>query len=169
MGFHATIAAGRDEFGNLRHKSAPRVRVTEKVTPYSQAIKGLELAGPVHTETVDPMWSDLMVQFQLALVQRKVTRVTETVSEFQRVSATQYVLKLSQFNCRIVVKKVNSKEFKGWAAFITPFGTNALIKIVNAHGHVRMGKGESVNTNGERADVCRLALNALQASLFKIS
>lgn len=30
MGFHATINAGTDEFGNTRHKSAPRVRATDK-------------------------------------------------------------------------------------------------------------------------------------------
>lgn len=167
MGHHALIAAGRNEFGDLRHKVAPRVKASARVTGYAQQVKSDALAGPVSTEIVDPIWTDLMVEFAIMVATRKVTRITETVSGFQRVSATQYVLKLSQFNCRIVVKKVARKDFNGWAAFITPFGTTNLIPIRNANGHVRLGKGESINTNGERADVCRMALNALQAGLFK--
>jgi hypothetical protein len=153
MGHHATIGT--------RLTSAPRVSVTDRITGTAQQRIAAQLAGPVFTSHTDPIWSETALMLAMHLAGRKITRITETVNSFRK-DGQNWELKLSQFNARIIVRKSNTKHFTGWYAMLVPFGQktgNVIAKVA---------KGTAIETNGERQDCCRAAMNKLQALLFTI-
>jgi hypothetical protein len=164
MGFHATISAGQDVFGNERHKSAPRVRVSERVTGTAQQAKFDRLAGHVVTfqgmpgithETV----TETATLLAMALSGRKITDMTAVMSDWRKVSSTKFELTLRGVGGKLVTRKSNTKTFKGWITeYITP-GQAQKIECA------RVPKGSAIETNGERMDACRSGMNVLQLIL----
>lgn len=165
MGHHATIAAGRDEFGNLRHKTAPRVRASERVTGTAQQDKARQLAGPVVSFQGMPgithdAVSQTTIRLAAMLAGRKVTQLTERWTDYRKVSATRFELTLRGIGGKVEVIKRNptkTSDFKGWVAYYTLGGERIEL--------TRVAKGDSIETNGERADCARHALNVLQLRL----
>lgn len=153
MGFHATIAAGTDKFGNERHKSAPRVRVTERVTGSAQVRKFHELAGALKVENIGSQFTDTMMAVALVIAGRQITRLTATIANFRKVSATRWDANLREMNAHLVVRKVNSKAFTGWQAELIAYGQQRGAVLA------QIAKGDSINTNGERLDACIKGLN----------
>lgn len=167
MGFHATITAGQDAFGNMRHKTAPRVKASERVTGTAQQDKARRLAGPVVTFPGIPgVTHDEVSQTTLKLASylagRKVTALTERWTDFRKVSATRFELTLRGIGGKVVVIKRNptkTSDFKGWVAlYVATDGTQVEL--------TRVAKGDSIETNGERSDTCRKALTVLQLRLM---
>lgn len=150
MGHHATIGT--------RLTSAPRVRVTERVTGSAQVRKFHENAGQVITFpaipgiTHDTTTND---EFRAMLAGRIVSRFTETMSHFRKETATRWVCPLRSIGGKIVVRKSNTKEFTGWIAMFCEPGKNTGTVIA------AVAKGTSINHNGEREDCCRTALNVV--------
>lgn len=158
MGKHAVISAGTNEFGNERHKLAPRVRVTERVTGYAQQEKSNRLAGQVRLEKFAPMTGPTTLEMLIA--DRKVTSMTATMTQYRKVSATRWELNMRAMGARIIVRKVTTKSFTGWIAEFMPY----------SGGRVVLGavpKGGSINHNGESEDTRRMALVNLHSALIK--
>jgi hypothetical protein len=163
MGKHAVISAGQDVYGNERHKMAPRVRVTERVTGYAQQEKARRLAGPVmHFSGLKPDISDTTRILLSMIAGRKVTDMTETMASWRKESATRHVLTFRSLVGKIVVKKANRKDFNGWEAHYIPAGQNTGPVLV------QIAKGSSINHNGEREDACRAAMNLLHVALQNV-
>ena len=158
MGHHANVGT------SLR--PAPRAIVTERVTGYAQAQKFETLAGPVFTMNLRPDVTPTMVAFIQGIADRKITRLTETMLDYRKVSGTRWELTLRWMDARIVVRKVNATKkspWTGWVAELVPMGAKT--------GHVvcAVAKGDAIETNGERSDCCRAAMNVLQATLIKLA
>jgi hypothetical protein len=164
MGFHATISAGTDVFGNERHKSAPRVRVTERVTGMAQQAKFNSLAGNVVTfQGMEGITHDAVTEtasrLALALAGRRITQFTETTAQWRKVSSTRFELTLRGVGGRLVTRKSNTKAFKGWVTEYIIAGGGQVIEVA------RIPNGTSINTNGERMDACVSGMNILQLIL----
>ncbi len=162
MGFHATINAGNDAFGNMRHKVAPRVNASPRVTGYSQQVKSDALAGAVTTETGPKIFSDTSMALTIALAGRKVTDMTATFSQYRKVTATRWELNMRNLGGRIVVRKVTTKDFNGWLSEFHPY-TGGRVALGG------VGKGQSIDHNGESSDARRLALVKLHNALIRIA
>ena len=163
MGFHATISAGTDAFGNERHKAAPRVMASPRVTGTAQMDKFHALAGGVTVTKATPVFSDKSLDLAFMLAGRRITDLTETLAQFRRESATRFVCQTRRLGGHIEVKKVNRKDFKGWVALYFAPGSKT------GHELASVAKGQSIETNGERQDTCRAALNRMQVLLMAAS
>jgi hypothetical protein len=164
MGKHAVISAGTDAFGNERHKMAPRVRVTERVTGTAQQAKFDSLAGNVVTfQGMEGITHDAVTEtatrLALALAGRRVTQLTENVTQWRKVSSTRFELTLRGVGGKLVTRKSNTKTFKGWVTEYITAGHGQTIEVA------RIEKGTSINTNGERMDACVSGMNILQLIL----
>lgn len=150
MGFHATI-------GN-RQTAAPHVKASPRVTGYAQQLKFHANAGPVRTAQTDPIFSDTSMTLALMLADRRITRLTATMRDWRK-AGTRWTLKLRDLGADIIVRKINSKEFTGWQAELIEFGQKRGIVLA------QMAKGDSIETNKEREDTCRHALNMVHLVL----
>jgi hypothetical protein len=164
MGFHATVNAGTDQFGNMRHKIAPRVKASPRVTGTDQVRKFHALAGPVLADEADLDMSIRMelhvLRFQEALKDRARTPLTEPVTAFSRVTPTSYELQTHSIGGKIVTRKVARKDFTGWVAEHVLGGIRTPLASVQ--------KGHSATVNGERYDCCVSALTTLQTLLIAL-
>lgn len=160
MGFHATINAGTDEFGNMKHRPAPRVKASPRVTGYDQQMKSDSLASAVTSENGPKVFSDTSWALAVLIADRKVTSMTATMTQYRKVSATRWELNLRNMGARIIVRKVTTESFTGWLAEFMPYGG----------GRVVLGavpKGGSIDHNGESQDARRMALVNLHSALIK--
>jgi hypothetical protein len=166
MGKHAVIEAGLNEFGNARHKMAPRVRVTERVTGTAQQDKFDRLAGTVvrfkGIEGVTHDGHTTADKLAAALAGRRVTQLTENMTRWRK-EGSKFTLTLRGVGGKLVARKTNTKSFNGWLVeYIVAGGKQSILVAA-------VPKGSSINTNGEREDACRAGLNTLQLILRKIS
>jgi hypothetical protein len=164
MGFHATINAGQDAFGNMRHKSAPRVRVSERVTGTAQQAKFDRLAGHVVTfQGMDGITHDSVTEtatrLAIALAGRRITDMTAVMSDWRKVSSTKFELTLRGVGGKLITRKSNAKNFKGWITEYVIPGGGQVIECA------RIARGTAIETNGERMDACRTGMNVLQMIL----
>ena len=160
MGFHATINAGTDAFGNMKHRPAPRVKASPRVTGYDQQMKSDRLASAVTSGNGPKVFSDTSWALTVFLSDRKVTAMTATMDQYRKVSAVKWELNLRNMGARIIVRKVTSKSFTGWLAEFQPY----------TGGRVVLGavpKGGSIDHNGESKDARRMALVNLHSALIK--
>lgn len=165
MGFHATIAAGRDAFGNERHKVAPRVLASPRVTGTSQVQKFHELAGNIVSfPGIDGVTHDATTRaeaLRAMLARRKVTHMTYVASDWRKDTATRWSLTMRALDGRMTARKVANKSFNGWIVFFETF-TGVKIELA------RVAKGQSIEHNGERADACRAGMNVLHVALASL-
>jgi hypothetical protein len=122
-----------------------------------------ELAGPVFAMNLRPDVTPAMVAFMQGIADRKITRLTETVTQYRKETATRWELTLRSIGARIVVEKSKSRDFNGWTAFLVPMGQQNGVILAEVR------KGDAIETNGERADCCRAAMNVLQATLIRLA
>lgn len=162
MGFHATIASGVDAFGNARHKSAPRVRVTERVTGTAQITKFHQLAGPVLAIAgLMPDITPTMAEFAAMLLGRKITRLTATMNDWKPVntSKTRWELRLRDLGYIITARKVTPSKrngmFGGWEACLVKMGENSGQMLA------QIPTGGSIDRMGVPDDCRRKALNVI--------
>lgn len=104
--------------------------------------------------------SDTTRKLAAALAGRKVTALTERWTDFRKVTATRFTLTLRGIGGSVEVCKRNptkTSDFKGWVAYYTLGGERIEL--------TRVAKGDSIETNGERADCARHALTVLQLRL----
>lgn len=133
MSFKAVISAGVNEFGNERHRVAPRVKATERVTGYGQQMKSDRMAGSV-TTTVEPAITETHDAIKaMGLDIRKGFRFTEdmiTVIERgttwrdvrkdgkrtgnQEMRVSSGVLRLTK-----VSKRINKITYTAWVGTLT--------------------------------------------------
>jgi hypothetical protein len=133
MSFHAVISAGVNEFGNDRHRVAPRVKASERVTGYGQQQRSDRMAGPV-TKVTEPaiveaqdaikaMGLDIRRGFRftedmITVIERGTTwrdvvvKGRKTGNQEMRVSSG--VLRLTK-----VTKTVKRVKFSAWVGTLT--------------------------------------------------
>jgi len=133
MGFHAVISAGVNEFGNDRHRVAPRVKASERVTGYGQQVKADAIAGQV-TKTVEPAIVEAQdaIQAMGLNVRKGFTFTADMITVIERGTTWRDVvvngrktgdqeMRVSSGVLRLtkVTKTIYRQKFSGWMGTLT--------------------------------------------------